>query len=329
MHSLTPLTAAFAEDPYPYYARLVAERPFYFDAEIGMWVASSASVVDAVLHDSALRVRPIAEPVPARMTGTTLGSVFSRLARMTDGTFHAARRAEIVAWIEEHTRDVYSAAFEAASELAGDLPRGDAAALNTYVFDAPAAAMARIVGIGHNDSTREWIRDFATAIRRSTDAEAVARGNTAAQHLLALMGAPESTLTANVLGLFFQNYDATAAMVASALAEPTDHAIPVHNTRRFAATDTSILNHTVRKGDTVLVVIAAAHRDPSRTRSYAFGAGPHACPGERVARTIAQAAVDALPDRLIRAGGFPVAAYLPLPNVRIAVFGAADAALRP
>ncbi|MFL6235910.1 MAG: cytochrome P450, partial [Thermoanaerobaculia bacterium] len=37
-----PIAAVTHRDPYPYYARLVAERPVYHDGPLGLWVASSA-----------------------------------------------------------------------------------------------------------------------------------------------------------------------------------------------------------------------------------------------------------------------------------------------
>jgi cytochrome P450 len=44
----------------------------------------------------------------------------------------------------------------------------------------------------------------------------------------------------------------------------------------------------------VLVVFAAANRDPAAERIFTFGLGPHACPGETLAVTIAQAGIEAL-----------------------------------
>ena len=54
--------------------------------------------------------------------------------------------------------------------------------------------------------------------------------------------------------------------------------------------------------------------------SLAFGAGPHACPGERIALEIAATALRVLRDLgLLQAWG-PVRGYRPLPNARIPVF---------
>src|SRR5262249_12744161 len=53
-----PVSAVTHPDPYPYYAELVAARPFYKDELQGYWVASSAEAVTAALMSDRLRVRP-------------------------------------------------------------------------------------------------------------------------------------------------------------------------------------------------------------------------------------------------------------------------------
>src|ERR1700719_3804800 len=59
-----PIAAVTHPDPYPYYADLVAYKPIYHDETLGLWVASSANAVSAVLASEICRVRPLAEPVP-------------------------------------------------------------------------------------------------------------------------------------------------------------------------------------------------------------------------------------------------------------------------
>src|ERR1700730_9947136 len=92
-----PIAAVTHRDPYPYYARLVAERPLYFDPDLGLWVASSAEAVAAVLASERCRVRPPAEPVPAAIAGTPAGEVFRRLVRMTDGEAHGPLKQAVSA----------------------------------------------------------------------------------------------------------------------------------------------------------------------------------------------------------------------------------------
>ena len=120
------------------------------------------------------------------------------------------------------------------------------------------------------------------------------------------------------------------------MAEVARHDAPVQNTRRFVAEDGVVAGTPMRAGDAILVLLAAANRDPAanadparfdheRTdpRVFTFGLGAHACPGAILAVTIAAAGVAYLLD-----AGIPLddlmgrVTYRPSPNARIASFGA-------
>ncbi|MGI8687592.1 MAG: cytochrome P450 [Thermomicrobiales bacterium] len=165
------------------------------------------------------------------------------------------------------------------------------------------------------------------------------------------------TIVANGIGFLFQAYDATAGLIGNTLvalaSHPEVHARlvadpsllrpvieevlrydpPVQNTRRFLARDGAIAGQDMHEGDTVLVVLAAASRDPSANphpdrfdivredrRLFTFGAGVHACPGPSLATTIAQAAIAQL---LASGGDLPrltmPTTYRPSHNVRSAL----------
>jgi cytochrome P450 len=79
---------------------------------------------------------------------------------------------------------------------------------------------------------------------------------------------------------------------------------PVQNTRRWLAEDVMIGGQAMKSGDAILVLLAAANHDPRANESpemfdvervnramFTFGAGPHACPGQRLAVSIAAAGV--------------------------------------
>ena len=116
------------------------------------------------------------------------------------------------------------------------------------------------------------------------------------------------------------------------------HDPPVQNTRRFLARPGHVAGHDMRAGDTVLVVLAAANRDPAanshperfdprrRERvAFTFGLGVHACPGETLATIVTQAGVEQLlasglePERLVE-----TVSYRPSVNTRIPLFGPSD-----
>jgi cytochrome P450 len=159
---------------------------------------------------------------------------------------------------------------------------------------------------------------------------------------------------ANAIGFLFQTHDATAGLIGNALVTAAEHPDayrharehaqfaafvdevlrfdpPVHNTRRFLAEDAVIAGQAMRAGEAILVVLAAAGRDPLANphperfdldrrdrRIFTFGLGRHACPGQTIAAAIAAAAVE----RLVPALDGPIdgVAYRPLSNVRIPVF---------
>lgn len=157
----------------------------------------------------------------------------------------------------------------------------------------------------------------------------------------------EPTLIANAVGFLFQSYDATAGLIGNALvtlsrnplggvtltdfvAEVSRYDAPVHNTRRFAPRELEFFGRRIAANDAILVVLAAANCDasvnpnplrfdPHRTnpRNYTFGLGGHACPGTKLACTIAASAVHALLERGFQPGGLNLLGYRPLPNARV------------
>jgi len=142
-------------------------------------------------------------------------------------------------------------------------------------------------------------------------------------------------IVANGIGFLSQAYDATAGLIGATLlafasrpgireqvsADPKllrpviqevlRYDSPVQNTRRFLAEGGIVAGEKMRAGDAILVILAAANRDPSvnpnperfdifrnERRIFSFGVGAHACPGEALATTIAMAGVE----RLIASG---------------------------
>jgi cytochrome P450 len=152
-------------------------------------------------------------------------------------------------------------------------------------------------------------------------------------------GIDDDVVVANAIGLLFQSHEATAALIAGTLAalgarpelsarvaadpqallavvrEVARWDAPVQNTRRFVARSGVVAEVSMKEGDVILVVLAAANRDPAANAdpdrfdlqrsprvAFTFGVGPHACPGEAIATAIATAGVR----ELLRAGLDPV-----------------------
>jgi len=145
-------------------------------------------------------------------------------------------------------------------------------------------------------------------------------------------GWPDADMrAANLVGLLSQTYEATAGLLGNGIVallrqpalrerlrdepafarafvrEVSRHDPSVQNTRRFVAEATTLCGAALKPGDTVLVLLASAARDPTlhdapdefrpgRAEAWqpGFGAGPHACPGQRLAHAIAAGALGAL-----------------------------------
>lgn len=187
-----------------------------------------------------------------------------------------------------------------------------------------------------------WLADFVACLSPlSRDAD-LARASVAAQCLLTHFagvlegdvpqgsvlanllqdseGIDRQVLLANLIGLLTQSYEATAGLLGNCLialqqrgmsddlpltsfAEEVARYDPsVQNTRRFVVQDLEINGQQLRKGDTVLLLLAAANRDAAfnakgddfaqgRTdhRSLSFGYGRHSCPGQALAIKITTA----------------------------------------
>lgn len=150
---------------------------------------------------------------------------------------------------------------------------------------------------------------------------------------------------ANLVGLLSQTYEATAGLLgnsvlallrqprrrrrggpldAAALVATVSRLDPsVQNTRRYVARACEMGGARLEPGQTILVLLAAASRDPAaRGQEFGFGHGPHACPGQALASAIATGALEALPPSLPARLAWT---YRPSVNARIPVFTTSDA----
>lgn len=147
--------------------------------------------------------------------------------------------------------------------------------------------------------------------------------------------ADRNTIVANGIGFLSQAYEATSGLIGNALLALAAHEDarrdvvanekwlsafiqevlrfdpPGQNTRRFLAADGEVFGQQMKFGEAILVITAAANRDPklnshpahfdlhrTNRKLLSFGAGMHACPGIAFATIIAQAGVSAF----LRAG---------------------------
>lgn len=174
----------------------------------------------------------------------------------------------------------------------------------------------------------------------------------------ALGWANGAAVVANLVGLLSQTYEATGGLIGNAMVALGTHPhllnevratpggweqwvqetgrydSPVQNTRRFVSERTCIAGVELEQGAAVLLVLAAANRDPEANPHpnqfmlerpdrcvFSFSRGAHACPGQVLAQSIAAAALAVLCSQW-PADGFERMAWSwrPSANGRLPVF---------
>jgi cytochrome P450 len=363
----TPIAAVTHADPYPYYAALVAQRPLYRDDALGLWVASSAAAVRAVMTSELCRVRPADEPVPKALVGSPAGAIFGHLVRMNDGGAHLRAKLGVSGQLASlDSANIAQHGAACARRLAEELePARDGARLANFVLRLPTYVIASVLGFPAEQLSRlaDWTLDFVGCLAPAATPERLEAGKAAAARLAEAFVTHTGrtgvdSLVANRIGYLSQACEATAGLIgntllalgrhheaagrvatdraflAAVIREVVRHDAPVQNTRRFVAESGTIAGEAMREGDAVLVVLAAANRDPAANpdgerfeplrkerQAFTFSLGAHACPGETLATLITVAGVDQLlgsgvqPERLARR-----VSYRPSANLRIPLF---------
>lgn len=305
-----------------------------FEPATGTWTLRSATLIGAALADPRMRIRPLDEPVPNALSGTRAGDIFGNLARMTDGEAHSVRRSFVETIIESFDLEVVAGNARTAALRLLD----ESADLNGWIINVSPYTLGMILGVDQVELPNLALSAaaFARAISPGASALEIESGIAAADELWELFSKlvpvdranPELWIS-NVIGLFFQAYDSMAGLLGNSLLfmsahpEVTDIRIairrtlhespPIRNTRRFAAADTILGDSLIKVGSSLLLDLEAAMQCSGP--SLGFGAGPHACPGQILAFTIAAAALDVGP----RLSGIAPTFY-PYPNARVPDF---------
>jgi cytochrome P450 len=246
MFPSNPVAAVCHADPYPYYRSLRAGPALQFDAELKLWVASSADVVRQVLEHPACVVRPAAEPVPRAIAATSAGQVFSHLIRMNEGSAHSAPKLALVQALASLAPEQIAARTGYFSNLLAQqhgLPT--AAGINAWMFELPVYVVADLLGFAEAELPQLviWMGDFVRCLSPLSSAVQLDAANAAARSLLArfaeLLAATVPTensllsrirqeaqqvgwqhqdaILANLIGLLSQTYEATAGLIGNSL----------------------------------------------------------------------------------------------------------------
>ena len=238
---MDPINAATHVDPYPYYASLRADAGLAFHEDSGLWVASSARAVAAILAHPDCRVRPAHEPVPKAIAAGPAGKVFGHLMRMNDGERHRCPRRAVepgLALIDEvevtaRVKALFSTIPEPTS----------AASLADCLFRLPVSAVASLLGFAPQrlEELARLTADFVACLSPLSDQQQLDAAHSAAEQLmgrfeeqlimeepqgtlldsirqrLEMNGSNKDSLVANLIGLLSQTFEATAGLIGNAL----------------------------------------------------------------------------------------------------------------
>ncbi|EIK68931.1 putative cytochrome P450 oxidoreductase [Pseudomonas synxantha BG33R] len=378
---MTPFEAATHVDPYVYYSCLRQQRELLFDADLGVWIASGAGVVQAILEHPDCLVRPLHEPIPAALGQGAAGHIFGRLMRMNEGAQHQCPRGVIEPILASMgTQNIAGLVAQVVEtfDISGDNP-------NEWMFTLPVSVIATLIGFTSSQlqEVAQLTRDFVACLSPLSDEAQLGKAHCAAARLSQMLQAllnnddkgsgvlgrlysdydasaweDDDALIANLIGLLSQTCEATAGLIGNSLialqrkpelfegmqatptlvaewvAEVARHDSPVQNTRRFVARRCKIGDSVLEAGDTILLLLAAANRDPcanpdpdsfllkrAQRRTFSFGSGRHQCPGQPLALAIASEVISAFLHRKPNASARDYRwRYLPSLNGRIPQF---------
>lgn len=339
-------------DPYSFYARMLERQPLFHDAERQLWAVYSWHACRAVLDCSEAFIPPLQARDVLAGPAATLSAGLVRLAnppahaalRQAAMRLFAGLRPPRIAALLQPLLEGASCELDWIEAVCKKLPAlalMDGLGLPGPDIDYLSARLDRLAQIMSPNKTTSQLDDIHAAT-----AEAWPLLETHAARLGG--GGPE--YTSNLAGLLIQSYDAGRGLLGNALLQALRRDIqpgtpdgwkgllvetlrydpPIQNTRRLLTRDLQIGATKLESGCTVLVVLAAANRDPAvfarpgefdtgrpnNSLHLTFGSGMHACVAREFSVTLAVHALSALAPRKPRLLQQDIA-YAPLVNARL------------
>jgi len=248
------------------------------------------------LHDTAARaaLESSALVVPARPSTFLDGPVAEvrdQMARFSEGDEHAERRADVEAAIADVdvsalSTEVLERTRAALQARPSDVERIDA--LSDIGMVVPTHALLAALGVEQSEVARRAADVALIVASIGRRAAVTAETDAAARRLLDLFAThPAGPVAA--ISMLYQNHDATAALFGSVLlaratGETRHNALA--RTVRVALEPITLIDADVTAGEVVEVSLD--------DEDVEFGAGRHACPGERLAVAIVDAMIAAI-----------------------------------
>lgn len=291
------------KDPFGFYKQMLNQNPIYYDQKNRIWGVYSAKACREILNNSAAVIPPVTIHPDASQR---IRFILHHLPRLTNKPGHEFLRSVSSRLMQSLMPSEIPSLFhlvigepktpaslEWVTDVATKLPI--TALLRGFGFpitqiEGIASEMLNVVKIMTPAVSREEIEKINISV------EEVFRicSLQITSHLQIKNDA--EVYTANLIGLLIQSYDATRGLLSNSLLRAMNEANPyrndlsyyqqvvhdtlrfdppVHNTRRVLIDNIHIQQHSLNKGDQILVVIASGGLQDDELLS--FGDGVHSC----------------------------------------------------
>lgn len=297
-------------NPYAVYDDMLARHRVYFDRDNNIRAVYGYRECLAVLQSEAAHIPPI-HPSPG--LSERVITMLQALPRLNNPPVHTALRQVSLDLMQRlHATDTPSllhdllgepgipATIDWVGEVSKKLP---ALALLKGAAFSNADIQAILPAMETLTMIMQPVKSYNEAVAISAAVERIY--DTLCAHFSSVYGATDSH-TAHVrasgfIGLLIQSFDAGRGLLSNALlrlvregdAYGRDYRFfrqsvlevlrfdpPVQNTRRVLMQPLQINGQTLEAGDVVLLVLAAANRDPDAPGYISYGAGIHTCVAE-------------------------------------------------
>lgn len=354
MHKALFLQSELA-DPYAHYAVMQAEQPVFIDEARGICALYRHADCKRLLNEGSAHI-PAQNPAPLNEPASML---VGHLARLANPPAHAVCRHAVMALFDAMQPAATAALL---ARLLGKTP-AEVDWVEAVCRQLPALAVMQ--GLGFSDADAEAIlpdiEPLTAIMLPDKSASQVKEINRVAEEMLVRVerhvaarfgeaGDLRTLYACNLIGLLIQGCDAGRGLLCNALlqtlmrsrcAEDRDDwqrvtletlrfDPPIHNTRRMLTEDMELGGRLLQRGQAVLLVLAAANRDPAVFEHAAqwnparanngehltFGAGMHQCAARHFAVALVADALMALFERPVRLLQ-PEIAYEPMLNARL------------
>jgi cytochrome P450 len=331
-----------SHDPFEIYAQMLTRHPVHRDTDNRIWAVYSHAACKALLQNDAAHIPPQPGAALEAMNPHT-ALLATKLARLANPPVHAAARQAAMRLVEcmraVDVADLLDSLLHGHADDTLDW-------VNVVCKKLPALFILKSFGFMQRDidGLLPQVETLTRIMPPNKTAQQIGEVNgvsesvyhSVVRHLASLPGLPAAMAedrdlhAVNMIGLLIQSYDAGRGLLSNSLLQQirfcpngfgSDMAAyrrlvtetlrfdpPIHNTRRVLAADIEIGGMQMQKGDAVLLVLAAANRDPERfadpdrfdpergnnTDHLGFGAGMHMCAAHHLSVRLATDALAAL-----------------------------------